>query len=99
MSVGFPQTLNDLNSRAGSLSVAMREQMKSVQTFQNEIAAITDATFLGAPYSMSQADINTLRSAIGDLNDLANVYLGVTSTHVTGTYNYQTFSKLLWGFV
>ena len=99
MSVGFPQTLTDLNSQLGGAAVGIREACRNAQRLQLQIAAITDATFLAAPYLMAQADINTMRSAISDLNDLANAFQGLASAHLTGTYDYRTFSKLLWGFV
>ena len=99
MAVGFPQTAGDLNSRLGSISVAIREQLRNAQVLKGEIDAITDATFLIAPFSLAQPDINNLRSAMSDLNDLANIFQGSASTHLTGTYDYRTFSKLLWGFV
>lgn len=99
MTVGFPQSLNDLNSQLGSVSVAVREALRNAQRLQLQIAGIPDATFLAAPYTIVQGDINIMRSAIGDLNDLGNVFLGQSSTHLTGTYDYRTFSKLLWGFV
>jgi hypothetical protein len=99
MAIGFPQDLSDLNSQLGGVAVAVREALRNAQRLQLQIAAVPDATFLAAPYNMAQADINTMRSAIGDLNDLGNVFQGVASTHLTGTYDYRTFSKLLWGFV
>jgi len=99
MTVGFPQGLNDLNSQLGGVAVGVRESLRNAQRLQLQIAAITDATFLAAPYALAQGDINTFRSAIGDLNDLAGVFQGSASSHLTGTYDYRTFSKLLWGFV
>ena len=99
MTVGFPQTLTDLNSQLGGVAVGVREALRNAQRLQLQIAAIPDATFLAAPYAMAQADINTMRSAITDLNDLAGVFQGSASAHLTGTYDYRTFSKLLWGFV
>jgi hypothetical protein len=99
MTVGFPQTLGDLNSAAGGLSIAVREALRNVQRFQTQLAAVPDATLLAAPIALVQADINTLRSSFTDLNDLAGLYAGAASTHLTGTYDYRTFSKLLWGFV
>jgi len=99
MTVGFPQTLGDLNSAAGGNAVALRQALASIQRFQLQLAAIPDATLLAAPIALAQADINTLRSAYTDLNDYANIYNGIASTHLTGTYDYRTFSKLLWGFV
>ena len=99
MTVGFPQTLADLNSQVGGQAVALRECLRNIQRFKVQLDAITDATLLAAPISLAQADINNLRSAYTDMNDLGNIYLGVASSHLTGTYDYRTFSKLLWGFV
>jgi hypothetical protein len=99
MTVGFPQTLNDLNSAAGGLSIAVRESLRNAQRFQVQLAAVTDAVLLAAPIALVQADINVLRSSFLDLNDLGNLYTGAASTHLTSTYDYRQFSKLLWGFV
>lgn len=99
MAVGFPQTLADLNSAVGGQSVALRECLRNIQRFKVQLDAIPDGTLLAAPIALAQGDINTLRSAYADMNDLGNIYLGLASTHLTGTYDYRTFSKLLWGFV
>jgi hypothetical protein len=99
MSVGFPQTLNDLNSQVGGQSVALREALRNVQRLKLQLDAVTDGVLLAAPYALAQGDINTLRSAYVDMNDLALVYQGSASSHLTGTYDYRTFAKLLWGWV
>jgi hypothetical protein len=99
MSVGFPQTLNDLNSQVGGQSVALREALRNVQRLKLQLDAVTDGVLLAAPYTLVQGDINTLRSAYVDMNDLALVYQGSASSHLTGTYDYRTFAKLLWGWV
>jgi hypothetical protein len=94
---GFPFGLNDVNSRAGSLSVACRDTLRQVQLFKAELDTQADAYYTGL--GMTSGDLANLRSAYVDLNDLANVYMGVASTHLTGTYDYRTFSKLMWGAV
>jgi hypothetical protein len=99
MSVGFAQTLNDLNSQVGGQSVALREALRNVQRLKLQLDAVTDGVLLAAPYALAQGDINTLRSAYVDMNDLALVYQGSASSHLTGTYDYRTFAKLLWGWV
>jgi hypothetical protein len=97
MAAGFPFGLNDINSRAGSLSVAVRDIMRQVQTFKAELDTQVDAYYTGL--GMSAGDLANLRSSYADLNDLANIYQAVTSSHLTGTYDYRTFSKLMWGAV
>src|SRR5260221_7645101 len=43
-----------------------------------------------------QAEVNTLRSAITDLNTLASIFTGTVAQGVTPS-DYRTFSKLLYG--
>jgi hypothetical protein len=92
---GFPFGLTEINQRAGSLSVAVRDSLRQVQLFKGELDTQVDAYYTGL--GMSSGDLATLRSSFVDLNDIANIYLGVASSHLTGTYDYRTFSKLLWG--
>ena len=95
MSAGNPQTMNDWNYRSGSLAVQLRETLHMIAVFATELGAITDADLIALGFV--QADVNTLRSAIGDANDLATIFGGGASVHLTGTYDYTTFVKLLYG--
>lgn len=95
MAAGNPQGLTDWNYRAGSLAVQLREVLHNIDVFSQELGAAPDATLLAL--GMAQGDVNTLRSAITDAADLSKVFNGLASAHVTGTYNYTTFIKLLYG--
>lgn len=95
MAAGNPQGLTDWNYRAGSLAVQLRETLHNIDVFAATLAATTDAVLLAL--GMAQADINTLRSAITDAADLSKVFNGTASVHLTGTYNYTQFIKLLYG--
>lgn len=95
MAAGNPQGLADWNNRAGQLAVSARELVHQIQTFELELSACPDATLLAL--GMVQDDINNMRSGITDLNDWAGIFQAIASTHLTGTYNYATFLKLLYG--
>ena len=95
MSAGNPQTMNDWNYRSGSLAVQLEETLHLSAVVSSATGAITDAGLIARGFV--EADINTLRSAIGDANDLATIFGGGTSIHLTGTYDYTTFVKLLYG--
>ena len=97
MTIGYPAASNDINSRAGGLAVAVREALRNVQLFKAWLDTQPDTYFTGLGYS--QTDVNNLRSAFVDLNDLANLYAGAASSHLTGTYDYRTFAKLMTGVV
>lgn len=95
MSAGFQVNLTGLNGQAAGLVIALKTTLAQIQQYQAWLNSVGAAGLEAAPISMAAADANTLISAFNDLNDLANVYLGAASTHLTGTYDYRTFSKLL----
>ena len=66
------------------------------------MATMTDAALMALPSAggqpaFVQADVNILRSAFADLTDLNAVFNGLASAHLTGTYAYNQFAKLLTG--
>lgn len=96
MAVGTQQDASAVNGWAGSIALDLERIMTEIQHFKAFLDATPDATLLAAPYSFAQADINTLRSAFGDLNTLASIYYG-TAAQGTQAYDFRTFSKLLRG--
>lgn len=97
MSAGNPQGLSDWNNRAGQLAIQLREILHNIQVFKSELDAVTDATLTGL--GMAQTDVDDLRSAYADAADLATIFTGGASIHLTGTYNYTQFLKLLYGVI
>lgn len=93
MSVGYPASKSDIDNRAGSLAVAVRDDFSKVRLFKAFLDSHTDQNLIDLAYV--QADINTLRSAYADLDKLAQIY-GNLATQAT-TYDFQTFAKLLTG--
>ena len=94
---GNPALKENWDSRSGNLAVSLRELLHQIQVFASELAAVTDADLLALGYVQTEIDI--LRSAVNDMDDLAGVFTGVSSTHLTGTYDYTSFVKLLYGVV
>jgi hypothetical protein len=94
---GNPALMVNWDSRSGNLAVSLREIMHQIDVFSQELATITDAELEALGYSSE--DVSVLRSAVADMEDLSLVFQGQASQHVTGTYDYQTFVKLLYGVV
>lgn len=95
MAVGYPVTTTDINNTAGRLSAGLRDAFLAVVTFEAWLLATPDATLLAAPYSMAQADINILKSAFSDMNQLNNIRLGTVNLAVAK--DFTTFAKQLTG--
>lgn len=95
MAVGFGQTKGDIDSRAGSLAVALREDFYKITLFKSWLDTKTteDLTTLG----YTEGEVAILKSAYTDLADLALAYQGQASAHLAGTYDYRTFAKQLTG--
>jgi len=94
---GNPALKENWDSRSGNLAVSLREILHQIQTFKLELDTITDEDLEALGYS--SGDVAILRSAIGDMDDLATVFNGGSSNHLTGTYDYTSFVKLLYGVV
>ena len=81
MSVGFSLTKADLDARAGSLVVAVRDALyrcKAMNDLLNDTGIIPNDAFLtGLGYT--SGEVTTLRAAFTDLNSLYNV------SHAAGT--------------
>lgn len=95
MSVGLPANKADWDNRSGSLAVQLRDTFAAIQRFRTLLVATPDANLIALGYV--QAEIDTMKSAYLDLDQLAQVYNG-TATR-TPAYNYQTFAKLITGVV
>jgi hypothetical protein len=95
MSLGFPTTKLDVDSRAGQLALTLRDDLNQIQTFKAWLDTQTDANLIALGYV--QAEVNTLRSAYVDLDQFRQVYQGLATR--TPAYDYRTFAKLLVGVV
>jgi hypothetical protein len=95
MTLGFPALKTDVDARSGQLALTLRDTFRSIQLFKAWLDTQTDAALLALGYA--QGEVNTLRSAYTDLDQLRTVYEG-TATR-TPAYDYRTFAKLLVGVV
>jgi hypothetical protein len=80
MSAGFPSAKSDIDSRAGSLVVAVRDSLYNAQRFSIELAndtRFTNANLVTAGYLSAEATL--LHTAFTDLQNLYNV------AHALGT--------------
>ena len=95
MTVGYPTSRSDIDSRAGGIALDLRNAMFNIRNFKLWLDTQVDADLTALGYTAG--DIANLRSAFVDLVKLAGVYDG-TQTQAT-LYDFRTFAKLLTGVV
>lgn len=96
MAAGFQATLSQVNGQGAGLVISLRNTFVQIQEFKAWLDTVGHAGLVALGMSGSAPDdAATLISAFNDLNDLAGVFTGAASTHLTGTYDYRTFAKLL----
>lgn len=94
MSVGITLSKSDIDVRLGQLGISLNSAFNTVKLTKTYLDTQTDANLIALGYT--QGEVNTLRSAILDLDNLRQVWEG---TRTQGTaYDFRTFEKLLWGF-
>jgi hypothetical protein len=74
MSVGFATDKGTIDSTVGSLARAIQQWSARVPTFKDWLDTMPDADLEGLGYSAS--DVALLRSSVGDMFTLTQVYIG-----------------------
>jgi hypothetical protein len=90
---------NDRATTANTLASLAREldrQMLKIQQFKTWLDTVTDAELLASPFSFVQGDINVMRSATGDMDQLRTLYQGGAT--LGSAKDFRTFTKLTYPF-
>lgn len=95
MSVGFPKAQADVDDRAGSLSVSLRNTFDAIDQFKLFLDSTPDADLIKAPYNYTSQDVATLKSAYNDLAKLGQIYRGEIDQ--SPAYDFRTFAHQLTG--
>ena len=86
---------NTIGARAGGLAQLVDGTLLRVQQFKIFLDTIPDAT-LTSTYGFVQADVDTLRSALTDLEQLRTIYQGTATLAVAK--DFRTFAKQTYAF-
>jgi hypothetical protein len=86
---------SELNNTWGGLATSLFNVLSNIQHAKAVLDGFSSANLVAMGFV--QADADLLKSAAADMGDLANVFNGLASTHVTGAYDYKSFSKQLLG--
>jgi hypothetical protein len=98
MAVGLIIARADVDAAAGSLALQLNVTMKSIGDLKAWLDTQTDPNLIalaGNP-SYTQADVNLLRSAVGDLEQLRTIYQGTVALAVPK--DFRTFAKQIFKF-
>lgn len=89
----FTITPANLNAINGGMAHDIDKLFLRIEEQKAWMDSITDATFVAAGYV--QADVNTMRSAMSDLDALRQIYQGLTIATPAGAapYDFRTFAK------
>ncbi len=93
MAAGISVASADVNNAVGICARTMFSAMKQAQQFKAWLDTQTDANLIAL--GIVQADVNTIRSTMVDLDQLRTVFEGTATRAVA--YDYRTFSKLMIG--
>jgi hypothetical protein len=75
--LGFPTDKNNIDARAGSLALQLRNTLNDIVTVKAWLDSQTDAALIGLGYV--QAEVTLLRASFTDLANLSNI------AHAQGT--------------
>jgi hypothetical protein len=93
MAVGLPTNKLDIDSKAGSIAVRLRDVFQEIQYTQAWLAGQVDSDLIALGYT--QAEVNTLKSAMADLDQLRTIFIG--SANLATAKDFRTFAKRLTG--
>jgi alpha-D-ribose 1-methylphosphonate 5-phosphate C-P lyase len=93
MSVGIQVTKGQIDNDSSMLARQIDAWAESVTSMQAYLVATPDADLIAMGYTVE--DVALLKSAIGDLAHLAQVYYGADEQ--TPAYDFRTFAKRLMG--
>lgn len=94
MSLGYPVSKSDVDGKAGGLALGLRTTFDEIRNFKIWLDTQTDlALTTGLGYT--GAEVNTLRSAATDLDQLRQIYEGLANLGVAK--DFRAFAKLLTG--
>ena len=93
MAVGLPTNKLDVDSKTGSIAVRLRDLMQEIQYTAAWIAGQTDQDLINLGYT--QAEVNTLKSAMSDLDQLRTIFVG--NATLGTAKDFRTFAKRLCG--
>jgi hypothetical protein len=86
---------NTINTRGGSLLQQLDGTFARLQQFKAFLDTIPDATLI-ALYGYVQADINDLRSALTDAEQLRTIYQGTAT--LASAKDFRTFASRVYAF-
>lgn len=93
MSLGYAVSKNDVDSKAAQLALTLRTNFDGIRHFKIWLDTKTDQDLINLGYV--QGEVNILRSATGDMDELRRIYEGLANLAVAK--DFRTFAKLLTG--
>jgi hypothetical protein len=95
MSAGNAPSAVGLNNQAGLLAVTLRNTFCALDYLNTEIAFINQSNGLQTVLGMDAPDAAVLVAGVGNLEQLSQIYQGLTN--LNAAVNYKALTVGLWG--
>jgi hypothetical protein len=93
MAVGLPTNKLDIDSKAGSIAVRLRDLFTEIQYTAAWAAGMPDNDLVALGYT--SGEVAVLKSALADLEQLRTIYNG--SANLANAKDFKAFAKQLTG--
>lgn len=95
MAAGLPRARADIDQRAGTLAITLRNTFDEIDRFKAFLDATPNEDLEAAPTNYTSSEVAYLKSAFADLARLAAIYRG--DDVQASAYDFQTFARYLVG--
>lgn len=93
MSLGNAVSKNDVDNKSAQLALTLRTNCDGIRHFKIWLDTKVDADLVALGYT--QGEVNILRSATADMDELRRIYEGLAN--LASAKDFRTFAKLLTG--
>src|SRR5262245_45066184 len=94
MSVGLILDRSRVDSTIGSIAVNLKNTVHQAQSFKQWLDTLTDQNLIDS-FGYIQSEVDTLRSAAADLDQLRTIFEG--SANLSVAKDFRLFVKRVWG--
>lgn len=93
MSLGNAVSKNDVDNKSAQLALTLRTNFDGIRHFKVWLDTKVDGDLVTLGYT--QGEVNILRSATGDMDELRRIYEGLAT--LANAKDFRQFTKLLTG--
>lgn len=94
--IGASVTRESVDATLGQITQETNEVFQRVRLMQQWLAGQTTAVLQAPPYNYTAGEVDVIKSAFADLDQLRTIYEG--AANLTSAKDFRTFAHQIWGF-